>query len=145
MPAWYRRNEQHNQSATAEETFEGFHIKFTKSRHILDRETNLHKGKWTRICTRVWLHCWGLIMPALGPLLCLVPFTQKQPDRKDCVWFVLVSIKSLGHTDPSPDVHRMLYPSPYSLTIKTFTSFWGKSLHWGGGLNKSSFLMVTRS
>lgn len=40
-PAWCRRNEQHNQSARAEGTFEGFQIKFTKSRHILDHETNL--------------------------------------------------------------------------------------------------------
>lgn len=30
-PAWYRRNEQHNQSRRAEETFGGLHIKFTKS------------------------------------------------------------------------------------------------------------------
>lgn len=68
-----------------------------------------------------------------------VPFTQKQPDRKDCVWFVLVPVKSSGHTDPSPNVHRMLHPSPYSLTIKTFTSFWGKPLHWGGGLEQERF------
>lgn len=128
-PAWYKRNERPNQSARAEETFEGFQIKLTKSRHILDHETNLPKRKWTGICTRVWLHCWGLTMPALDSLLRLVPFTQKQSDRKDCVWFILVPVKSSGHTDPSPNVHRMLHPNPYSLTIKTLTSFWGKSLH----------------
>lgn len=40
-PSWYRRNEQRNQSARAEETFESFHIKYTKNDHILDHKRNL--------------------------------------------------------------------------------------------------------